>query len=160
MFEEPHCGQRIRAAEMSGSVASHSTMRLCALSKSLSSTITFALACGRDMNPTCCKGASLCTSALRPASWKHRFRCLAFSGSLNVAIVTINFIRSPGQLLIKHQLTGERKIRRRVICIHFRVESVTPILFRTNAASPTGQRLLRWRRKPFVEHQIYEHPCD
>src|SRR2546427_4436111 len=59
IFEEPHCGQRIRAAEMFGSVASHSIMSSWALSKSLSSTITFAFACGRDMKPTCCSGASL-----------------------------------------------------------------------------------------------------
>src|SRR5947199_6611187 len=59
IFEEPHCGQRITAAAMSGSVASQSTIRLCALSKSSSSTITLAFACGRDMNPTCCNGASL-----------------------------------------------------------------------------------------------------
>src|SRR6266498_2215626 len=59
IFEELHWGQRTRAAEISGSVASHSTMRFWALSKSVSSTITLAFACGRDMKPTCCKGASL-----------------------------------------------------------------------------------------------------
>src|SRR5882724_9303860 len=68
IFEEPHCGQRIRAEEMSGSVASHSIINSCAFSKSLSSTITFAFAWGRDMKPTCCSGASLCTSAFIPAS--------------------------------------------------------------------------------------------
>src|SRR5947208_1206474 len=53
IFEEPHCGQRIRAEEMSGSVASHSIMSSCALSKSLYSTIIFAFACGRYIKPNC-----------------------------------------------------------------------------------------------------------
>jgi len=59
IFEELHCGQRISAAEMSGSVDSHSIIRLCAFSKSLSSTMTLAFACGLDMKPNCCMGASL-----------------------------------------------------------------------------------------------------
>jgi len=56
---EPHWGHRTIAAAISASFASHSIISACARSNSSSSTITLALACGRDMNPTCCNGASL-----------------------------------------------------------------------------------------------------
>src|SRR5215468_3960649 len=52
MFDEPHCGQRMIAAAMSGSLDSHSIIKFWARSKSASSTMILALAfvvnVGRD----------------------------------------------------------------------------------------------------------------
>src|SRR5258708_9389943 len=132
IFEELHCGQRTRATEISGSVASHSTMRFWAFSKSASSTNTFAFACGRDMKPTCCKGASLWTSARNPASWKRRFSCLALAGSLNVAIVTINLVAS----------------------------SALTRCDQTSTSGQVQDLPSRPWRKPLVKHQVHEHARD
>src|SRR5204863_9614748 len=97
--------------------------------KPVSSTITFAFASGRDMKPTCCNGASLCTSARTPASWKRRFSCPALAGSLNVAIVTINLVASA---------------------------ALTPC--DQTSTNPQLQDLVSGiRRKPFVEYQIHKH---
>ncbi|MEY2481388.1 MAG: hypothetical protein QOI04_2315 [Verrucomicrobiota bacterium] len=114
MREEPHCWQRMTAAAMSGSVDSHSTIKLWARSKSSSSTSTFALACGFDMKATCCKWPSLCTSAFSPAPSKRCLSCLALAGSLNVAIVTIALILQRSAAFVsKYQSMPGRKIGRR-----------------------------------------------
>src|SRR5215203_2086021 len=97
---------------MSGSVASHSTIRLCAFSKSCSCTMTFAFACGLPMKATVCICPSLWTSAFTPDCCRRSLRCLALGGSLKVAIVTINhsFRMAAFVAQIKHQLASERKI--------------------------------------------------
>src|SRR5260370_36815465 len=71
MFEELHCGQRIRAAEMFGSVDSHSIIRLCAFSKSLSSTITLVFACRLDMLTNDGANASSLTAVMITESLDH-----------------------------------------------------------------------------------------
>src|SRR5947209_12816991 len=104
------------------------------------------------MNPTCCRGPSLCTSALIPESWKRRFNCRALAGSLNVAIVTISVSHMRSATLCdqtsnrcRAQELGEHAVCSRPCSVH------GPVIPRRL------QQLLRAKGKPFVENQIYQH---
>src|SRR5437868_5865637 len=111
MSEEPHWGQR-SGVPISGSDFSHSTIKLCAFSKSFSSTFTFTFACGLDMKATRCRCPSPMMSALTPTCCNRSRKCFALDCSLKVAIVTIIIGRGPPQFSKQHSLQL-RKIGRR-----------------------------------------------